>query len=53
LRPGAGARVIRHPLIFRCARNRDCATTSKNNLLYGTLKLWPDTSITSGMGRRQ
>src|SRR5882724_222658 len=46
-------RVIGHSLIFCCARNRDCATTRKNNLLYGTLKLWPDTSITSQMGRRQ
>jgi len=47
------ARVIWHRLIFRCARNRDCATTRKNNLLYGTLKLCPDTSMTLRMGRRQ
>src|SRR5216684_6441243 len=33
------ARVISHRLIFRCGRNRDCTTTRKNNLLYGTLKL--------------
>jgi hypothetical protein len=51
--PGVGARVISHPLIFRCVRNFDSETTRKNNLLYGTLQLWPDTSITSGMGRRQ
>lgn len=48
-----GARVISHPLIFRCVRNCDSKSTRKNNLLYGTLQLWPDTSITSGMGRRQ
>jgi hypothetical protein len=50
---GADTRVIWHRLIFRCARNHDCAATRKNNLLYGTLKLWPDTSTTSRMGRRQ
>src|SRR3982074_693472 len=33
-RPGAGARVIRHRLGLRCPRNRDCATTRKNNLLH-------------------
>ncbi len=44
---GSGTRVISHPLIFRCVRNFDSETTRKNNLLYGILKLWPDTSITS------
>ena len=36
------ARVVFHPLIFRCARSCDYETTDKNNLLYGTLQLWPD-----------
>jgi hypothetical protein len=53
MRPGVRARVVSHPLIFRCVRNFDSKTTYKINLVYGTLKLWPDTSITSRMGRRQ
>jgi hypothetical protein len=42
----SGTLVISHLLIFRCVRNFDSETTRKNNLLYGTLQLWPDTSIT-------